>query len=91
LRILRGIIPVKGLFVNSTRTNDMPDTIENAVKPDFLGIPNRLLTRADICALLKVTEQTTRNWERSGRLPAPIRFGRKPYWNPTVIAKLFEG
>jgi len=46
---------------------------------------DHLLDRSDLAKLFKVTEQTIQRWEKAGRLPAPVRLGRKPLWPADVV------
>jgi predicted DNA-binding transcriptional regulator AlpA len=45
-------------------------------------------TTTDLCAILRVSPQTIRRMERDGRLPAPVRIGRKKVWPTEVVAAL---
>ncbi len=59
----------------------------------FTARPNPIqsCTTADMCAILRVTPQTIRRMERDGRLPAPVRIGRKKVWPAEAVAKLLLG
>jgi predicted DNA-binding transcriptional regulator AlpA len=46
-----------------------PDKAEELVGPALM------------CARLGCCEATLRNWTRAGRLPAPVRLGRKVLWS----------
>lgn len=48
-------------------------------------------TTRDMCDVLRVTPQTIRRMEQDGRLPAPIRIGRKKVWPAEAVAKLLLG
>lgn len=48
-------------------------------------------TTSDLCAILRVTPQTIRRMERDGRLPAPVRIGRKKVWPSEVVSALLLG
>ena len=59
----------------------------------FTARPNPVqsCTTADLCAILRVTPQTVLKMERDGRLPAPVRLGRKKVWPTEVVAALLLG
>ncbi len=59
----------------------------------FHPIPSPIAsaTTSDLCAILRVTPQTIRRMEQDGRLPAPIRIGRKKVWPAEAVAKLLPG
>ena len=61
--------------------------------PAFHPIPSPIAsaTTSDLCAILRVTPQTIRRMEQDGRLPAPIRVGRKKVWPAEAVAKLLLG
>jgi predicted DNA-binding transcriptional regulator AlpA len=44
-----------------------------------------LLTASEAAAMLRVKERTWRTWDAMGRIPKPIRIGRKPFWRPEDI------
>ena len=48
-------------------------------------IPDRLLTIADVASLAYVSDQTIRDWIRTGQIPAPAKLGRLWRWDPAVI------
>jgi hypothetical protein len=50
-----------------------------------------LLDRRDLAAIFRVTAPTVAAWERSGRLPAPVRVGKQSLWSPSTIAGLLDG
>lgn len=51
--------------------------------------PVQSLTTADLCSILRVSRETIARMERDGRLPPPIRIGRKKVWlNDAVSAIL---
>ena len=56
----------------------------------FTARPNPVqsCTTADLCAILRVTPQTVLKMERDGRLPAPVRLGRKKVWPAEAVAAL---
>ena len=59
----------------------------------FTARPNPVqsVTTADLCAILRVTRETIRRMEIDGRLPPPVRIGRKKVWPTEVVAKLLLG
>ncbi len=47
-------------------------------KAAVLSPPNSMLmTVADVCDLLQITDRTVRKWTDNGKLPVPIRMGRR--------------
>jgi hypothetical protein len=44
-----------------------------------------LLTAQEAAAMLKVELRTWRTWHASGRIPEPIRIGRKTFWRPEIL------
>lgn len=59
----------------------------------FTARPNPVTscTTNDLCAILRVTPQTILRMEKDGRLPAPVRLGRKKVWPAEAVAKLLLG
>ena len=58
----------------------------------FTARPNPVqsCTTADLCAIPRVTRETIRRMELDGRLPAPVRIGRKKVWPAEVVAALLR-
>jgi predicted DNA-binding transcriptional regulator AlpA len=54
------------------------------------AVPAPPLSQADLAKLFGVSSATIVNWTRDGRLPPPIRIGRRPYWTARSIARLLE-
>ena len=48
-------------------------------------------TSHDLCAGLRVTATTLRLWELSGRIPTPVRVGKRKLWPAGTVAKLLAG
>ena len=59
----------------------------------FTARPNPVqsVTTADLCAILRVTRETIRRMELDGRLPPPVRIGRKKVWPSEAVAALLLG
>jgi len=51
-------------------------------------IPARLLNVDDICQLTGTARNTVRAWFKCGKLPPPVRIGRRYYWRPEQIRDL---
>ena len=45
-------------------------------------VSNDLVTYEQASVLLGVSVPTIRNYVKSGKLPAPVRFGKKPFFRP---------
>ncbi len=58
----------------------------------FTARPNPVqsCTTADLCAILRVTRETILRMEKDGRLPAPVRIGRKKVWPTEAVAALLR-
>lgn len=46
------------------------------------GATPLLLTASEAAAMFKASERTWRTWDTMGRIPKPIRIGRKVFWRP---------
>ncbi len=44
------------------------------------------LTKLELAALLRVTPRTITNYQQSGRVPPPLKVGRKNLWSRTQLA-----
>jgi hypothetical protein len=44
-----------------------------------------LLLPSEAAALCRVTPRTWRTWHATGKVPAPIRIGRTPFWRPAEL------
>jgi predicted DNA-binding transcriptional regulator AlpA len=56
------------------------------------GLPSSpLLTRADLARLFRTSVWTIQQWEKSGRLPRPVRLGRASLWPQDQIAAVIRG
>lgn len=54
------------------------------------GLPEKMLTDADLASLFGVCLITVRRWLKAGKLPAPIKLGDRRYWHPSAIARFVE-
>jgi predicted DNA-binding transcriptional regulator AlpA len=54
------------------------------------AIPDRLVPRVEVARLFDVSEQTINAWVLAKRLPAPIKIGRRSYWQPDVLARVLS-
>jgi excisionase family DNA binding protein len=61
-----------------TKDLNLTAAIETPTSSD----PPLLLTIPEAAAMLRVNERTWRTWLASGRIPQPIRIGRKVFWRP---------
>lgn len=48
-------------------------------------------TSADLCAILRCSQQTLRRMEADGRIPPATRIGRRKLWPAEAVAKLLLG
>lgn len=48
-------------------------------------------TSADMCHILRCSQQTLRRMEADGRIPPAIRVGRRRLWPAEAVAKLLVG
>jgi excisionase family DNA binding protein len=48
---------------------------------------SKLLTTADVAALLQVSAQTIRKWVSQGTFPKPVRMGRKVRWDAETVRR----
>jgi prophage regulatory protein len=63
-----------------------PLLIEEAIPPNPEDdATSLLLTAAQAAAMLGATARTWRTWHAAGRIPLPIRIGRKTYWRPNDL------
>ena len=53
--------------------------------------PEPMWGRAELSILFGVGDQAIRKWERSGKLPKPMKVGRKPLWEPQTIRAFIAG
>jgi excisionase family DNA binding protein len=44
-----------------------------------------MYTTADLAALFRVSARTVARWAASGRIPAPVRIGRRNRWTASAI------
>lgn len=63
---------------NQTMAKDLNTTAEVITTQEM----PLLLTIPEAAAMLRVKERTWRTWLASGRIPEPIRIGRKVFWRP---------
>jgi predicted DNA-binding transcriptional regulator AlpA len=52
------------------------------------AMPDRLVPRVEVARMFGVTEQTIAAWVQEGRLPKPIKIGRRSYWRPEALARV---
>jgi hypothetical protein len=67
------------------RTHTQGDEIPNEQCVPSDSSEPLLLTAFQAAAMLKVAVRTWRNWHAMGRIPQPIRIGRKTYWRPADL------
>lgn len=48
-------------------------------------------TSADLCLILRCSQQTLRRMEADGRIPPATRIGRRKLWPAEAVAKLLLG
>ncbi len=44
-----------------------------------------LLTKADVCERLQVSERTIENLVKANEFPPPVRIGKRVYWSESSI------
>ena len=60
-------------------------------KPAYFQAPANPIasaTSADLCAILRCSQQTLRRMEADGRIPPATRIGRRKLWPAEAVAKL---
>ena len=63
-------------------------------KPAYFQAPANPIasaTSADMCAILRCSQQTLRRMEAAGRIPPATRIGRRKLWPAEAVAKLLLG
>ena len=48
-------------------------------------VPVLLLTADEAAALCRTVPRTWRTWHSTGKIPQPIRIGRKTFWRPEEL------
>lgn len=59
-----------------------------AKTPETYAAPRPSATTADLCALLRLSPGSIRRLELEGRIPPPIRIGRKKLWPAETVAAI---
>jgi excisionase family DNA binding protein len=54
-------------------------------------IEEELLTVREVAKLFRVTEQTVYAWVKSGKLPKPVRLGKRCLWGPRALGRVVRG
>jgi predicted DNA-binding transcriptional regulator AlpA len=58
-------------------------------------VTRRLVTRAEVLAMTRVSKDTIRAWIKAGRFPAPVRpgggKGKKSLWDRAAVEKALVG
>jgi excisionase family DNA binding protein len=49
------------------------------------------LTVEDLAEMFYVTKDTIREWKRDGRLPAPLKVGKRLLWRAEQLAEILAG
>ena len=49
-----------------------------------------LLTEDDLTEQFQISRRTLRDWTARGKLPAPLRIGRKPFWPSSTIEAFID-
>lgn len=48
------------------------------------------LTKTELAALLRVTPRTITNYQQAGRVPAPMKVGRKNLWSRSQLVEFIR-
>lgn len=49
-----------------------------------------LLSRTDVADLFEITTRTVSRWIAEGRIPRPMKLGRRPRWRRSTIERLLD-
>ena len=60
-------------------------TVAVDVDANNMLTPHPLLTASEAAALCRVACRTWRTWHSTGKIPQPIRIGRKIFWRPEEL------
>lgn len=55
-----------------------------------VAVPRKLLTKNDVAALFGITTTSINPWIAAGKIPAPMRIGRRVYWRPETLGVFLD-